>query len=218
MSRTTGLLLIVWNVILSVLLGWSLLRKAPTAESAAATEDAPADDTTLVVNASRDTSVLKDARIAYFFLDTLRAHMELLKEREAHYKSEGQRLEGSWQKQLAKAQAEADQLMNKDHTYSTKAEMAADQERLQELEQTIAQQKQTSEERMQRLELDILAEVSSEIEDFLADYNETAGFDYIISVEPGGQVWVGNPDLDISQQVIDGMNARHRAKKKPAAP
>ena len=162
---------------------------------------------------ARDTAVLADASVAYFFMDTLRAHMDLLKERTAHFKNAGRRLESQWQNELAKAQTEADQLTSKDHTYSTKAELETDRGRLAELDGKIGELKHKSEERMANLEMEILAEVSTEIEAFLKEYNKTRGFDYIISVEPGGQVWVGNPDLDVSQDIIAGMNARHKASK-----
>ena len=211
MNRTLGIVLIVWNVILTALLGWSVSCNKVSAGS-----NGSPDETSVVVS-SRDSTDLKDARIAFFFIDSLREHLDLMKERGAHYKNEAQRLSDQWDKELGKAQAEAQALGQKDPTYSTKAEMEADQRHMDELQQKIGELKQNSEVRMQQLEMDILAEVSSQIEAFLKEYNATAKYDYIISVEPGGQIWVGNQDLDISEDMIAGMNAQYKAKKDVAA-
>jgi hypothetical protein len=32
-------------------------------------------------------------------------------------------------------------------------------------------------------------------------------------VQNGGQIWVGNKDLDVTQDVIEGLNRKHRARK-----
>jgi len=32
-------------------------------------------------------------------------------------------------------------------------------------------------------------------------------------VQGGGQVWVGNEGLDITKELVAGLNARHRARK-----
>jgi Skp family chaperone for outer membrane proteins len=59
----------------------------------------------------------------------------------------------------------------------------------------------------------MLQEISDELKAFLEEYNKQAGFDYIFSVQNGGQVWVGNENLDITDDLVNGLNARHRARK-----
>lgn len=209
MNRTLGIVLVVWNVVLTGLAGWALTRggTAPASTTAAQAGSAPG------APAIRDSLPAKDARIAFFLIDSLREHLDLMKERSAHYKSEGARVEAQWTKELGKAQSEFQELAAKDPTYMTMSEKEAASKRMDELQQRIAELKHNSEMRMQQLEMDILAEVSAEIGSFLKEYNEEARFDYIISVEPAGQIWVGNPGLDISNDMIAGMNARHRARK-----
>jgi Skp family chaperone for outer membrane proteins len=63
------------------------------------------------------------------------------------------------------------------------------------------------------MEVEMLSGISSEIMDFLKEYNTGAGFDYIFSVQSGGQIWVGNTDLNITDAVVAGLNQRHRASK-----
>lgn len=209
MSKNTGLMLIVWNVLLTALVAWGLLREPAPAP-------ASLDDTTEdgeVAAAPRDTAALADARIAFFFMDSLREHLDLIRDKMSHLRSEGERMEATWDRELGKAQQEFQALMEKDHTYSTQAEREADERRLQELQENIARLKNESETRMDRLQRDMLVSVAGELTDYLGEYNKSRGFDYIISVEPDGQIWVGNKGLDISPELIKGLNERYREKK-----
>jgi outer membrane protein len=210
MNKNLSLLLIVWNVVLSAVLGWSLLR-GPQADASAET---PTDDEVPApVMVERDSSALKDARIAYFFMDSVQQRFEMVKEQGDRYRTEGRKLEGDLQNEMAKAQKRYQELMAKDQSYSTKTQILEDEQELQGLVGKIQELQARSEERLARMEMEMLSSISGEIMDYLAEYNETAGFDYILSVQNGGQIWVGNKDLDVTQDVVDGLNRKHRARK-----
>lgn len=212
MSKNTGLLLIVWNVVLTALAGW-LLIKGTGKHAAGGDGDAVLTDTVLAPSVARDTSALSNARIAYFSMDSLREHLDLLKDRFAHLASEGKKAQRNWEKRMSDAQAEADQLLSKDETYMTQAEREADARRLQDLQMETAGLKDKLENDMVRLERDLLIDFSKELDEHLTEYNRTAGFDYIISVQPDGQVWVGNRGLDITPDLLRGLNAKYQARK-----
>ena len=213
MSKNTTVLLIVWNIILSILLGWSLSRSSTlaTTEDVGTTESEVAAPE--MASVDRDTMALKDARIAFFYMDSVQKKYELIAEKDRRFRSEGQRLEGSLKSEMAKAQARYEELMAKDHTYSTQAEVAKDEQELQQLMARIQGQQANSEEQLARLEAQMLTEITQELRGYMEQYNKTAGFDYIFSVQNGGQVWVGNEGLDISDELINGLNERYRASK-----
>jgi len=211
MPKNTSLLLIIWNLLLSALLGWSLMRK-PSATTSVA-DQLTADSERMIAPAARDTAVLQDARIAFFYMDSVQKKYELIAEKDKRFRSEGQRLENSLKGEMSKAQARYEELMRKDHTYSTQAEVAKDEQELQGLMARIQGQQANSEEQLARLEAQMLTEITKELRDYLELYNKSAGFDYIFSVQNGGQVWVGNTGLDISDALINGLNERHRASK-----
>ncbi|HMC96264.1 MAG TPA: OmpH family outer membrane protein, partial [Flavobacteriales bacterium] len=195
MNRNTTLLLIVWNVALTALIGWGLMR-APA--SSTKTSTAP-DDTTAVFSvstASRDTGALKEARIAYFHMDSVQHNYELIKEKDVHYAAEARRLQSNLQGEQAKAQQRYQELMAKDHSYSTQAEVDKDEAELQGLAARLQDMQASSEQQMARMEADMLKEITGELKDFLEEYNKVAGFDYIFSVQNGGQIWVGNKELN----------------------
>jgi outer membrane protein len=216
MTRNTSLLLIIWNVLLTVLLGWTLMR-TPTTTNTSSTNGIPLaeDGETAVVVPSviRDSSALKDARIAYFRMDTLQRRFELIKEKDNSFRSEGKRLEDNLKKELDKAQQRYEELMTKDQTYSTNEEKRRDEAELQQLGMRVQQLQAQGEDQLARLEASMLQEISDELKAFLEEYNKQAGFDYIFSVQNGGQVWVGNENLDITDDLVNGLNARHRARK-----
>lgn len=211
MPKNTSLLLIIWNLLLSALLGWSLMRK-PSANTSSA-DQLSTDNELMIAPAARDTAALQHARIAFFYMDSVQKKYELIAEKDKRFRSEGQRLENSLKGEMSKAQARYEELMRKDHTYSTQAEVAKDEQELQGLMARIQGQQANSEEQLARLEAQMLTEITKELRDYLELYNKSAGFDYIFSVQNGGQVWVGNTGLDISDVLINGLNERHRATK-----
>ena len=215
MNKSTGTLLIVWNVVLSGLLGWALLRTPSTSGGADAT--AAADSTGYVMPViKRDTAALKEARIAYINTDSLQEQFDLVKEREEYFRSEGRRMEGALADKMAKAKARYNELMAKDQTYSTQEQMQADENELKGLAEEIQNQQATSQERLDKMQMDMMKEITDELVGYLKEYNKTAGFDYVFSIQSGGQIWVGNEGLNITADVLQGLNAKHRAKKAAA--
>ena len=212
MSKNTSLLLLVWNVLLTLGLGWSLMRTPVTVGTT--TEVAAAEETEMPVPLlSRDSAALSDARIAYFHMDSVQTRFELIKEKDARFKKEGQRLESNLQNEMTKAQARYEELMKKDQSYSTQAEVRQDEAELQGLMGKIQQMQQRSEQQLMVLEAEMLNEITAELKGFLEEYNTQAGFDYIFSIQNGGQIWVGNEGLNITEDMVKGLNARHRARK-----
>ncbi|MCB0769660.1 MAG: OmpH family outer membrane protein, partial [Flavobacteriales bacterium] len=94
-----------------------------------------------------------------------------------------------------------------------KAEVAQDEAELQGLMAKIQGQQASSEEQLARMEAAMLTEITNELKEYLENYNKSAGFDYIFSVQNGGQIWVGNKDLNITSELVAGLNARYRAGK-----
>lgn len=214
MPKNTSLLLIVWNLILSGLLAWSFARSAgPPVSTAAA--DALDSIPAAITPIQRDSGALKEARIAFFRMDSLRDGYELIKERDSRYISEGRRLEAGLQAEQERARQRYQELMAKDQTYSTKAEVERDEAELRTLMEKLQGMQADGEERLARMEAEMLKEIAKELDDYLKEYNAVARYDYILSVQGGGQVWVGNEGLDITNELVAGLNARHRARKTP---
>ncbi len=220
MSRPVTLLLLFWNLVLSIIVGYLLTRGRTPVQLAE--DDGRADigqvqqEEEYTLRPDTDTLVLADARIAYFNMDSVQQGYTLVKESADRVRAEARKLEGDLQREIQKAQARAQELAQKDHTYSTQAQLQADQEEFQNLQIRIQELRERSQDRFDEMQMRMLSEIGREIEGFLTEYNSRAGFDYIFSIQDGGQIWVGNDRLDITREVVNGLNARHRASK--AAP
>lgn len=211
MSKNTSLLLILWNVLLTALIGWLLFRKPSTST----TINGPGTDEVPVVApiADRDTAGLKDARIAFFFMDSISENYDLIKDSDSRLKSVGRNIQGNLDKEMGKAQAKYQELMQKDPTYLTETERKKDEAELMALQQRLQQLEMDSKENYARMQEEALQTISDRIKDHLEQYNKQAGFDYIFSVQEGGQIWVGNKGLDITPAVVQGLNAQYAAEK-----
>ncbi len=215
MNKTLGTSLILWNVVLTALAGWALLRTPSGAASGPVVTASP-DSTIVVPVASRDSGALKEARIAYFNMDSIQERYELVKEREAAFTNQGRQLESALMDKMQKAQDRYNELMAKDHTYSTKAELEADEAELKKRAEEIQELRASSQDRLERMQIQMLQEITDEIQGYLKEFNAQAGFDYIFSIQDGGQIWVGNEGLNITPQLLQGLNARHRVRKAKA--
>lgn len=212
------LLLVCWNVLLTGAIIWSLTRaRVPERilkekltgmqdPEASAPEARPADSLSV-----------PEARIAFFMMDSVQDNFELVRESAERVRAEGQRMEGNLQREMQKAEARYQELLRKDHTYSTQAELKADQAEVEKLGEKIQEMQASSQMQLDELQTRMLMDITGQIQQFLEEFNSTARYDYIFSIQDAGQIWVGNQGLDITQAVVNGLNAQHRARKAEAA-
>ncbi len=215
-KRFLLLLLVTWNFILTGLIIWSLARnRVPDRLLQQRLGNMQLDVAANgeAFSGRSDTAALVHARIAYFMMDSLQQNYELVKESAARVRSEGQRMEGQLQREMQKAQARYAELVNKDHTYSTQAELKADQAEVEKLAEKIQRLQDDAHDQLESMQAKLLTQIAGELKDYLEQYNKTAGFDYIFSIQDAGQIWVGNKGLDITGELVDGLNAKHRAKQ-----
>lgn len=59
-----------------------------------------------------------------------------------------------------------------------------------------------------------LRQIHQSITEYLAKYNETKGYHFILSSTFGGALLYGHPALDITQEVLKGINAEYSSEHK----
>lgn len=178
--------------------------------------NAPAQDSSTSVPFVRDTAnVGKDvnAKIAYFEMDSIVHGYELMKDKTDLLMQEEKRLTREMEREQKAGQARYNELIGKDRTYSTQAEMQADEAELQGLMVKLQELEERSRNDLMSLQQDIMVEVLQNLQNFLSDYNDQQGFDYIISMQQEGQVWAGNPQLNITNDVLNGLNSSYTEKQ-----
>ncbi len=147
-------------------------------------------------------------RIAFVNIDTLEAHYTYLKAK----KDEFEKRQQSVQAELVRSQ----QQMEKDYAdvqrkYQagtlTQAEGEAAQKRLGQMNQSLETRKTAVAEQLMAEQAAFNKDLKDRLDKFLEGYNKEKQFDYILSYQPGGSILFANPQLDITEDVIKGMNA-----------
>jgi outer membrane protein len=95
-------------------------------------------------------------------------------------------------------------------TRATAAEMeqqlTTEQQKLLQLRDQYSMQLQEEEQVMNR-------QILNSITEYLTEYNKVKGYNYILGNSFGGNVLYADKTLDITQDVLKGLNAKYRAEK-----
>jgi len=165
-------------------------------------------------NTGAETTGLK---IAYVEMDSLITQYQLYKDYEEELTRKGTNIQSTLaQKQRTLEQhAAAMQKKYESNGFTTRDEL----ERAQNNIQAEQQQLQELADRLQTDFAQEQARVNQEARDsiqaFLRSYNKTKKYDYVL-VKAGDNMLVANPKMDITKEVIKGLNKRYKKSRKTA--
>lgn len=154
-------------------------------------------------------------KIAYVEMDSLITQYQLYKDYEEELTRKGTNIQSTLaQKQRTLEQhAAAMQKKYESNGFTTRDEL----ERAQNNIQAEQQQLQELADRLQTDFAQEQARVNQEARDsiqaFLRSYNKTKKYDYVL-VKAGDNMLVANPKMDITKEVIKGLNKRYRKSHK----
>lgn len=165
-------------------------------------------------NTGAETTGLK---IAYVEMDSLITQYQLYKDYEEELTRKGTNIQSTLaQKQRTLEQhAAAMQKKYESNGFTTRDEL----ERAQNNIQAEQQQLQELADRLQTDFAQEQARVNQEARDsiqaFLRSYNKTKKYDYVL-VKAGDNMLIANPKMDITKEVIKGLNKRYKKSRKTA--
>ncbi len=156
------------------------------------------------------------AKVAYVNLDSLEAKYELLKSRREDFKHRQEQMESELQRSYQQMQSDAQQVQKKAEANTlSQAEYEAAQKRLNQMQQSLQTRKESLTEQLMKEQEEFNKDLKTRLDAFLEDYNKTRHYDYILSYSyAGSSLLYVNKQLDITKDVVDGMNAL--AKNEPA--
>lgn len=149
----------------------------------------------------------------YVDLDTILSKYNLAKD----YNEEIMRMESSMQATArsheSRLQNQAAQMQNKmnNNGYLTKESYDLDQRNLANMQNEAQKKLATMQATYQQQAMQAQKTVNDSITAFINDYNKKHGYDAILF--KGATLYI-NPDLDITNEVIEGLNARYNKVKK----
>ncbi len=193
---------------------WLLIGCQQGEATNAESKPAPPPADTVVVQPEAPQTALpsEGLRIAWVNMDSvLQAYdmyFDMQREMEQVTKSAEQSL-ASKGKALEKRVAEFQDNMQKG--LITRSEAQRTQEELQKEQQRFIQLQEQQRQKVMEEEQVRLRKVQNAIQEFIKQYNQEKGYNYILSV---GMLY-SDPRLNITREVVDGLNAAY-AKSRPA--
>lgn len=196
--------LLVWNVVLTVVAGYLLYthfnKKSTGSQSGS--------------NTYRDSlSIPKSFRIAYFEMDSVENHFNMVKDvkaeiakKDEEYSNALSQLEYSYQNKIAEYQQK--------EKAGTMVQADYDKARIdiRQMEERLKTKKQELDQQYQDFVMRRNLNVKKTIEDFLTEYNKMHNYSYIVAYEQG-LFYYKDTVYDITGDVIKGLNKQYKLKK-----
>lgn len=166
------------------------------------------DNKTISTNSTTTSSNLQSTRIAYINVDTLQ-------EKYAYWKTQTDLLVAEQTKMEQEIQSTAQKLQNEYAAFQQKAQSGsltesegkAAQQRLMQAQQQLENRRNNLSEEIQKKQLAFSEKLQKNIDEYLAIYNKDNKYDYILSYSKVGQVLYANKSLDITEDVVKGLNS-----------
>lgn len=207
---------LILNIVLLIAVAVLYYLHFSACNNTCTTTESTVDSTTTAVPVVAPPKEIKASKIVYINSDVLNEKYEFVKDLVASAKVKQQRLESVYQKKgqefqqkYAELEQKANQgLLSENQTKTAQEELEKGKAELDNME---AQLQQLQDEFQKSND-----EVRKTVIDYIKEYNKTGQYNYILTYTegPGGIVLLANDSLDITDDIIDGLNAQYRAKKK----
>lgn len=155
-------------------------------------------------------SVCGGAKIAYIELDTLMSQYNLYKDYSSVLQRKGTNIQNTLQQKQATLESHAAAFQKKyeSNGFTTRDEVERAQASLQREQQELAELAERLNGEFNEEQARINQEAHDSIQAFLNSYNKTKKFDYVL-VKAGDNLLIANPQLDITADVVKGLNKRY---------
>jgi len=197
--------LLVWNVILTLVAGYLLYAHFSKKESG----------TVAAKNAAKDSlSVHNPFRIAYFEMDSVQANTFLVKDVQAEIEKREKEYTGQLSQHEYAYRNKLQEYQQKEKAGSmVQADYEKAQVELKQLEDRLKNKRQELDQQYQDFVMRSQLSLKKSIEEFVAKYNETRQYSYIVSYEQG-LFYYKDTIYNITADLIKGLNDEYKNKKK----
>ena len=149
-------------------------------------------------------------KVAYISTDSLYAYYNFYLDASKVFQNKQRKVQNQLQSRIQKLEQESISyqkraeagLMSENDIKKAQANMAKKQQELQVYQQTVSNGL-LEEEKM------LASKMLKKITDYLEVYNDSKQFDIILNYTPGNAFWYVRKGLDITQEVIDGLNEEY---------
>lgn len=154
-------------------------------------------------------------KVAYFDIDSLQSNYRSFKDAENRLKTKEDAAKKELNSLNNRNQSRLRQLQEKAQAGGmSQAEADAAQRELAQLNQEFQQRELEHDQSLKMLQMQLMSELQKDVESFLKKFNQQKGFSYIFSYRPGEFIYYKDSVLDITRDMIKGLNLEYEAKKK----
>jgi outer membrane protein len=165
------------------------------------------------VKSDKDSNCNK-AHIAYVELDSMYEHITYIKQKRNEMEAKQKRIESDWQGGMKGLEAKRDNFIKKGAAI-TQQEAEKFQNQLIGEQQAIEGRKQRDGQALSEESFKFTEGLQKDLKDFLEEYNKEKKYMYILTTGTGLDYLVyKNPALNITNDVITGMNEKMKGKLK----
>ncbi len=197
--------LVIWNVLLTIIAGYLLFAQLNKKEYNSKGSKRSVTDS---------LSATSPFRIAYFEMDSVQNNTSLVKDVQA----EIEKKEKEFSTQLSQLQysyeSKIQEYQQKEKAGTmTQADYEKAQTDVRQLENRIKNRKQEMDQQYQEFMMRSQLNLKKTIENFIADYNKSKTYSYIVAYEQG-LFYYKDTIYDITEDVVKGLNELYKKKKK----
>jgi outer membrane protein len=149
---------------------------------------------------------LKSTPLVYVNADSLWDNFEMVKQMRKELEGEKQRFETKFEADYHKLENDYLALRDKAETLSQEEGMKQQQD-LMAREQKLTEYRQTQSERLAKLEAEKTEKIQKAITEYLTEQYSKSNYAYILGYSAGGGILFANDSLEITNEVVDGLNA-----------
>jgi outer membrane protein len=192
--------LLIWNVVLTAAAGYLFYANFSRKN----------DKPTVVKQVDESNQkALAPFRIAYFEMDSVEAHFDMVKD----VKAEIGKKDEEYTNQLSRIDMTYNNEYNKlANSAKSQQEVEAAQNQLRVLSENLRTQKQEIDQKYQNFVMLQNLNVKKKIEEFLAEYNKDRNYSYIVSYEQG-LFYYKDTAYNITADLIKGLNESYKKNK-----
>lgn len=172
------------------------------------------NETVSIENTNSDEKIAENAkaRIAYINLDSLQEHYVYYEKIETDFEKKQKDANNEIVRLQKKYQNRTAELQNKAATMTMQEQENAMQE-INKMQQDFQAERQSIDNELYEYNTKMKEDILNRLQNFLLDYNKDGRYSYIFSYEPG-LMFYKDSTLDITLDVIAGLNARYAKEQK----
>lgn len=206
---------LVLNVVLAVAVAVLYYLHFSSKTTCVANEASDTDSTAGAKPVVMMPKEIKASKIVYVNIDELNENYEYMKDLTADAKRKQASLENEYQKKGKELQDRYKELQEK----ASQGLMSENQQKEAQLEMEkrnndLSQIQVDEQQMMERLQVENM-KVYKSITDYINEYNKNSKYNYILAYSPTtvSPVLVVNDSLDITAEILQGLNTQYRSKK-----